>query len=218
MLCTGMLLRIRVGQPFRREPIHGIHRDAVAVRVDQLVIDPVAAALRQLVHVQFARGKHHLARGAVDLIAIDVDVRKVVVGANLLNLPQCILQRVPVPQADVLQRRLIVGRIGCIDGGLRRKLVLHKSVQAKRLPRHLDVVGNVGPLAHQLIRLHHKVADVPTHNADHAITEYRRHDGRDQPAPARRPDAAGSGNQSRPAQAPCRWPASRQASHARRCN
>ena len=92
-------------QPLRREPIDRVHRDAVAVGVDELLVDPVAAALRQFVDVQLARGEHHLAGRAVDFIAIDVDVGKVVVGADFLNLTQRVLQRTPVPQPDVLQRR-----------------------------------------------------------------------------------------------------------------
>jgi hypothetical protein len=34
-------------------------------RVDQLLVDPVAAALRELVYVQLSRGEHHLANRAV---------------------------------------------------------------------------------------------------------------------------------------------------------
>ena len=52
--------------------------------------------------IQLTAGEHHLAKCAVEVIAIDVDVRKVIVGANLLNLAQRILQRVPIPEPDVL--------------------------------------------------------------------------------------------------------------------
>ena len=78
-------------QALRREPVHRIHRDAVAVRVNQLVVDPVAAALGELVHIQFAHRQHHLAQRAVNLVAVNVDVGKIVVGANLLHLAQRIL-------------------------------------------------------------------------------------------------------------------------------
>jgi len=50
--------------------------------------------------------------------------------ANLLLLAQGVLQGVPVPQADVLQRGLIVGWVGGIDGGLGGKLTLLKLVRA----------------------------------------------------------------------------------------
>ena len=140
MLCTGMLLNSSVGTAFGREPVHRIHRDAVAVRVNQLVVDPVAAALRQFVHVQFARRQHHLAHRAVDLVTIDVDVGKVVVSANLLNLPQRILQRMPVPQANILQRRLVIaGSVAStvVSAGNSR---CTKTIQTVCLPRHLDVM------------------------------------------------------------------------------
>ena len=65
--------------------------------VDKLLINPIATALRKLVNVQLARGEHHLASHAVDFIAINVDVGKVVVGTDLLDLPQSVLQRMPVP-------------------------------------------------------------------------------------------------------------------------
>ena len=90
-------------QPFRRKPVDGVHGDAVAVGINQLFVDPVAAALGQFVDVQLARSEHHLAQGAIDYIAIDVDIGKVVVGTDFLNLPQRVLQRLPIPQADVLQ-------------------------------------------------------------------------------------------------------------------
>ena len=59
--------------------------------VDQLLVDPVAAALRKLLDVQLARGEHDLANGAIDLIAININIGKVVVGADLLYLAQRVL-------------------------------------------------------------------------------------------------------------------------------
>ena len=43
-LWIGMSLQQQRRQPFRREPVHGVHRQAVAVGVDQLLVDPRAAA------------------------------------------------------------------------------------------------------------------------------------------------------------------------------
>ena len=45
---------------------------------------------------------------SADFIAVDVDVGKIVVGADFLYLPQRILESTPVPKTDVLQCRLIV--------------------------------------------------------------------------------------------------------------
>ena len=61
------------------------------MRIDQLLVDPVAAALGQLLDIQFARREHHLTDRAVNHIAIDVDVRKIVVGTDFLNLSQRVL-------------------------------------------------------------------------------------------------------------------------------
>ena len=73
-------------QPFRGEAIHRVHGNTVAVRIDKLFVDPVAAALREPIDVQLACGKHYLTHGVVDLIPINVDVGKIVVAADLLNL------------------------------------------------------------------------------------------------------------------------------------
>ncbi len=157
----GHVAQNQRGQPFRREPIDWVHRDAVAVGVDQLLVDPVATALRKLVDVQLACGEHHLASRAVDFIAINVDVGKVVIGADFLNLTQRVLKCMPVPQPDVLKRSLIVRRIGRLDGRLSGKLALRDLVQSVGLPRQVDVVGNVGLLANQFVRFDDKAADVP---------------------------------------------------------
>ena len=47
----GMLLDEQDRHALGREAVHRVHRDAVAVRVDQLLVDPVAAALGQPVDV-----------------------------------------------------------------------------------------------------------------------------------------------------------------------
>ena len=101
--------------PFGREAVDRVHRDAVAVRVDQFLVDPVPAALGQPFDVQLARGEHHLPDLAIHFVAVDVDVREVVVGADFLDLPERVLQRAPVPQPNVLQRVLIVGRVRGLD-------------------------------------------------------------------------------------------------------
>jgi len=116
------------------------------VRVNQLVVDPVPAALRQLVHIQLAHPQHHLAQRAANLVTVDVDVRKIVVRPDLLHLAQRVLQCLHVPQANILQRCLVVRRIGGAGRRLRRKFVLRKLVERVGLARHLNVVGNIWPL------------------------------------------------------------------------
>ena len=156
-------------QPFGREAVHRIHRDPVAVGINQLLIDPIAAALRQLIHVELACGQHHLAHGAADLVSIDVDIRKVVVGADLLNLTQRILQRAPVPQPYVLERRLVAARLDRLDAGVGGKRVRLDVVERISPPRHFYIVGNEGTLPHQLIRRHDEAADIPAHASDDQV-------------------------------------------------
>ena len=107
-------------------------------------------------------------------VAVDVDVGKVVVGANLLNLAQRVLQRMPVPEANVLQSGLVVGWIGCADGGLGGKLALREAVEAICLAGHLDVVGDVGLLADKFVGLDDEAADIPADHADRDITDHGR--------------------------------------------
>ena len=64
-------------------------------------------------------------------------------------------------EADVLECGLIIRRFGCLDGSLGRKFALQEPIQAVCLPRHLDVMGDVGLFANELVRLDDKVADVP---------------------------------------------------------
>ena len=179
------------GQAFGREPVDGVHGDAIAVGIDELVVDPVAAALGELVHVEFAGRQHHLALGAVDGIAIDIDVGKVVVGADLLDLAQRILERTPVPQANVLKGGLIVGRVGGLDGGLGGKLALREPVQPIGLTGHLDVMGNEGLFENQRVGFDPEAADVPAHQSYPGVTDDNRNQCGNQPA------SAGSENPSR---------------------
>ena len=163
--------------------------------INQFVVDPVAAALRKFVHIQFARGQHDFAHRAVNLVAINVDVGKVVVSANLLDLAQCILERVPVPQANILQRCLIVGRVGGIDRDLGGKLSLQEAVQAVGLLRHLDVMNDVGLLANQLVRLDDKAGNIPAHQRNPCVTNHGRSNSRHQPANTWRQRTAQGRNQ-----------------------
>ncbi len=130
-------------QALGREAVDRVHRHAVAVGVDQLLVDPVAAALGQLVDAQFAGADHDLTHAAVDLVAVDVDVGEVVVGPDLLDLAERVLQRAPVPQADVVERRAVARGVDRLDARLDRKRALRDPVQAERLLRHLNVVRDV---------------------------------------------------------------------------
>ncbi len=141
--------------------------------VDQLLVDPVPAAHRQLLDTDLACREHHLAQRAVEHVAVDVDVRKVVVGADLLELAQRVLQRAPVPQADVLERVLVGGRICRLGARIRRERALRDAVESVRLSRERDVVRDVRRLAHELVRLDDEAVDVPGDEAESEIQRGR---------------------------------------------
>src|SRR5260370_23692674 len=193
---NGHITQNQCRQSFRSEPIHRVNGDPVAVRIDKFLVDPIAAALRELIDVYLAYGKHHLTHCAVDFIAIDIDIGEVVVGADFLNLTQSVLERAPVPQPDVLQRSLIVRRIGRLDGRFSRKFALREPVQSIGLPRQINVVGNVMSLANQFVGLHNKTADVPAEYLKHEITDRGWSDCCHQPARARHPHDIDSFNPS----------------------
>ena len=147
---------------------------------------------------------------AVDLVAIDVDVGEVVVGADLLDLAQRVLQRAPVPQPDVLQRFLVVLRVQRVEAGVGRVRHLLDRVEAEGPSRELDVVRDVRPLAHELVRLDDEAADVPAEDADDEIRECRRRDRRAEPGQLRLPpDRVDGGDRPRRARARTRRPAGR---------
>ena len=168
----GHIAQNQLWQSFRREPIHRVHRDPVAMRVDELLVDPVAAALREFVDAKFARGEHHLADRAIDFIAINVDIGKVVVSANLLHLAQ----------PDILESRLIIRRVGRLDRRFGGELSLHDPVQSIGPARQVDVVGDKGLLTNQFVRLDDKAADVPAQSLKREETYRGRRDRDDKPA------------------------------------
>ena len=166
-----MLLSRKSGQAFGGEAVDGIHGDAVAVGVGEALVDPVAAADGELFDVELAGGEHDLASGAVDVVAVDVDVGEIVVGADLLNLAESVLEGAPVPEADVLQGGLVVGGVGCFDGGFGGKLLLVEAVEAEGLAGELDVVGDVRALADELVGLDDEVGDVPADEAEGDVAD-----------------------------------------------
>src|SRR6476646_4649854 len=70
-------------------------------------VDPATALAGQL-YGQFARCQHDLPIISVDPIAINADVAERVVRTNLLELAEGLTQRAMVPDADVVDRRLVL--------------------------------------------------------------------------------------------------------------
>ena len=87
-------------QSFLADLVDRAQTKAVAVGIGQVLIDPDAA--RQPLGREFARRKAHLARLAIDQIAVVIDVNEIVVGTDNLELAVGAQQRAVVPQANVL--------------------------------------------------------------------------------------------------------------------
>ena len=147
----------------------------------------------KLVDVELAGGEHDFAGGAVDVVAVDVDVGKVVVGADLLDLAEGVLEGVPVPEADVLEGGLVVGGVGGGDGGFGGELVLVEAVEAEGLAGHLDVVGDVRSFAVELVGLDDEAADVPADEGEHDVADGGGSDGGGDEAAARDADGVDGG-------------------------
>lgn len=114
-------------------------------------------------------------------VPIEVDVGEVVVGPDLLDLPQRVLQRPPVPQPDVVQCLAVAGEVEGLHGGLGGERALLHLVEGERHPREADVVGDVRALPDELVRLHHEAGHVPRRDRQHDVDEHRRRQRGHQP-------------------------------------
>src|SRR4026207_1584731 len=101
--------------------------------------------------VQFTRRKQNLAVLSIDVVAIDVSIRKYVVGPKRLRLRNCVMEWPPVPQPDIIQQ--IAMTVG-IDARARVhfKLNLISALfDGKRTARGVDVRLDVGTLERNFI-------------------------------------------------------------------
>ena len=123
------------------------------MRVDEFLVNPRARLLRELADIQLARGEHHLPGLSANFVAININVLKIVVGANLLYLSQGVAQGRPIPEADVVERRLIVSNLEARNRGVRIEVSNLDAFEFESLARPVDIVLDVWSLASQLIRL-----------------------------------------------------------------
>ena len=91
------------------------HHDAVAVRVDEVRIDPARSGFAELREIQLARRQHHLAQFAVDDVAIDIGIG-IDVGPVRLELRDGVVKSVPIPQAHVVEQRLMLFEVDRLVG------------------------------------------------------------------------------------------------------
>jgi hypothetical protein len=94
-------------QPFAALAGHRAHDHTVAVRERHVAVDPGLGVGGKQRGLELARRQHHLLIDAVEPVAIHVHVMKAVIGPDLLQLRIGIHQRLPVPQPDVVDRRLV---------------------------------------------------------------------------------------------------------------
>jgi hypothetical protein len=165
---------------------------------------PGPGRLGQPVGVDLADRDHHLALVVPDRVAVDVDVGEVVVLGDGLEVADAGPQHLRVPQADVVDRRLVglQGLGGEVVAG-RERLGLDL-LQVERFAGGVEVVLDVGPLADQLLGLDPEPLE---HRRDDAAHDQRhpgqQHDAdqRDhQPAPARPPEEHPGADQGDPEQ------------------
>ncbi len=193
----------------RRQVAHEQHRQAftghlvdrsqgqaVPVREHQPLVDP--GAIRQRRGIELAHRQHHLPVLAVDLIAVVVDRDEIVVGADLLDLPERLEQRLVVPEAHVVERAAVGLDVLARQRGFAAQLALFDAVERERVARRRDVVFHERCLAHLLVRGHREALqqarvaftaeqhdDVDGHADQHAAIRSahgrrRREHGRDQ--------------------------------------
>src|ERR1043165_4833140 len=165
---------------FGRELVRAVHRHAVAVRVDQLFVNPRARLFRQLRHVQLARRNHHLPDLPVDLVTINVNILKIIIRSNPLNLLEGVAQSRPIPEAYVVERLLIVLIIEARNRRVCVEVAYLYAFELETFARPGDVVFDVRRLASQLVRLDDETLDISWNNhPGDDIGENRQRDCRD---------------------------------------
>ena len=173
-----MLLRISSGRPSGVKPLTAVHRDAVAVGVDQLLVDPVAAALGQAFDVQLARPPASPAASCRRSCSGRCRCRE---SRSRCGSPGSAAACPAAPASPTAgcsrwSSRLFAASTASMPGSAGNG-TCWMSIQRVGAPRHLDVVRDERPLAHQLVRRDDEVRHVPAERS-------RR--GCSRPPPARR--------------------------------
>ena len=150
-------------QPLLRHFVHRPERDAVAVREGEVLVDP--GAVRQAFGIQLARREHHLTQLAVDRVAIVVDRREVVIGAQLLDLAEGLEQRLVIPQAHVLDRVGVAVDVFARQLRVTGEIARPHGGEIERLPCGGDVVRHVRRFGRLLVRRDDKALDAPQRTA-----------------------------------------------------
>ena len=129
------------------------------MREQDVAIDPGLGVGRQQGRFQLASRQRHALVCAIEPVAVDLDVVKLVVGAYFLQLGIGVHQRLPVPEPDIVNRGL-VGleslESEVLFGG---KWFCADLAEIVGLPGEGDVVLDVWLLALQLVGLDHQALE-----------------------------------------------------------
>ena len=183
-------LRRHVALHVVRQPLadHGVDRagrDAIAVCVLEMLVDPVLRGLRQLCEVELAGAELQRLVLVADCVTVDVDVDEVVVGPDGLLLLVRVLERSKVPQSQVVHGHRV--RLHLLSG---ERLVAvevadcHAS-QAVRLTGPRDLALDVGQLVRLRVRRDEEALDdggIDLPQQEHRDPDHGRTDGEPQPA------------------------------------
>ena len=141
-------------QAFAGDLVHRAERQAVAVREREVLVDPVA--VRQRVGVQLARRQHDLPVLAVDHVAVVVDGDEVVVGPDLLDLAERVLERLVIPERHVAQGDRVGVEVLAGQRGIARQLALLDPLEGEGVARRRDVVDDERRFTRLLVRRDHE--------------------------------------------------------------
>ena len=151
------------------------------MRVHKPFVDPIARLFRQLIDIKLTGRDHHLPHLAANRVTVNIDIRKVVVGSDLLDLPQRVLESVPIPQADVGERAAVCGQIergGCYVSGVIANLDI---LDIETGARAGDVVFDIRRLAVEFVRFNDKALNICRNkDSGRQINQGRRPEGNNQ--------------------------------------
>src|SRR5262249_29725034 len=117
--------------------------------------------------LQLARGEHHRLIGAVEPVAVDVDVVEAIIGPDLLYLAVGVHQRLPVPQTNVVDGRAIGVEGLRVEALLDREWLHRDLMKVIGLLRERDVVLQIWRSQQQLVWLHVTALKHRRHEAAH---------------------------------------------------
>ena len=161
------------------------HGHTNPVREGDPAIHPRRRLLRAI-WVQLTCREHDESLLTIDGVAVNIDVGKVVVLTNGLQLVKGLLQRSIIPETSVRKRLSIRGDRIRSKGCFAVVLQLAPTIKAEGETRHLQVVGYVWLLKGELVRLHLEALD----KLRVETTEHTRRTEPDECGEGERPDGA----------------------------